>query len=188
MASKICGKTFGVAKQTVVIPVIVGVDFESFLAGLNQVLSMIPQRRANGEVLPGKTVLSISMGWSPSLVSVPAINLCQRLLQSIMNLGVIVVTTAGNSALRQGAARTDYPAQLSTSSFPLIAVGGVTLNWEPWVTSQDADVYLVGVDVECADGKDKNFKKSRKSTGTSGGKPTIMKASRFLRSSLSHAS
>lgn len=170
MASKICGKTLGVAKQAIVIPVIVGVDFESFLAGLNQVLSMIPQRRANGEVMPGKTVLSISMGWSAGKVTLPAMNLCKSLLQSIMNLGVIVVTTAGNSAKRQGVARTDYPAQLSTPSFPLIAVGGVTLNWEPYETSQNADVYLVGEQVDCADGRDKNFEKSRKTTGTSSGK------------------
>ena len=187
MVSKICGRTFGVAKQTMVIPVIVGVDFESFIAGLNQVLSMIPRRRENNEVMPGKTVLSISMGWSPSLVSASAMNLCQSLLQSIMNLGVIVVTSAGNAALQRGVARTDYPSQLSTPSFPLIAVGAVTLKWEPWVTSQNADVYLVGVEVDCADGKDKNFEKSRKSTGTSAGEQIALNASPFLRSSLSHA-
>lgn len=175
------------AKQTIVIPVIVGVDFESFIAGLNQVLSMIPERRANDEVMPGKTVVSISMGWSPSKVSVDAANLCQSLLRSIMNLGVIVVTTSGNSALIRGVARTDYPAQLSTPSFPLIAVGGVTLNWEPWAASQNADVYLNSVEVDCADGRDKNFKNDRKTTGTSAGKQIIIKTSRSLRSYSSHA-
>lgn len=185
MASKICGKTNGVAKQTIVIPVIVGVDFKSFLAGLNQVLAMIPQRRANGEVMSGKTVLAMSLGWPPNVVSVSAANLCQRLLQSIMNLGVIVVNTAGNDALLT-VYRTDYPAQLSTPSFPLITVGGVTLDFVQHETSQNADVYAVGREVDCADGKDRNFQNFRKSSGSSAGKQIITKASPFLRSSLSH--
>lgn len=158
MASKICGKINGVAKQTKVIPVIVGVDFKSFLAGLNEVLSMIPQRRDNGEVLPGKTVLAMSLGWPPSKVSVPAANLCRRLLQSIMDLGVIVVNSAGNDA-SQTTYRTDYPAQLSSPTFPLITVGGITLDFERYQTSQDADVYLVGKEVDCADGKESEFPK-----------------------------
>ena len=157
---------------------IVGVDFASFLAGLNQVLTMIPQRRAEGQVLPGMTVLSISMGWSAGSVSLSAVDLCKRLLQSIMNLGVIVVTSAGNDAA-QTVSRTDYPAQLSTPQFPLITVGGVTLDWEPWETSQDADVYLVGKDVGCADSKDKNFQALRPSTGTSAGKQITTKDNAF---------
>ena len=76
MASKICGNINGVANQTIVIPVIVGVDFKSFLAGLNQVLAMIPVRRANGQVLPGKTVLAMSLGWPPGKVNLEAANLC----------------------------------------------------------------------------------------------------------------
>ena len=178
MASKICGKVSGVAKQTKVIPVIVGVDFKSFLAALNEILTRIPTWRVRGKALPGKTVVSISMGWPASVVSVSAMHICQRLLQTIMNLGVIVVTSAGNDGA-QTVHRTDYPAQLSTPNFPLIAVGGLTLDWERYGTSQAGDVYLVSKDVGCADGADKNFQHIRASTGTSAGKQTTMKTLPF---------
>ena len=102
-----------------------------------------------------------------------------------MNLGVIVVTTAGNDAALT-TYRTDYPTQLSTHSFPLITVGGVTLDFAQHETSQNADVYLVEKRVDCADGKDEKFQNFRKSSGSSAGNQIITKASPFLRSSLSH--
>lgn len=166
MASKVCGKTSGVAKQTIVIPVVISPSYQSIIAGLEELLADIPVRRKSGQCTQGKTVVSISLGFP-----IPDSTYRQRLqetLQGIMMYGVIVVVAAGNDAQKAGSPSSDYPALLATSSFPLIRVGAVDKTGALAEFSQEGDVYTCGVEALCAD-KDFAFFE-RDSDGTSGGK------------------
>ena len=151
MASRICGKRSGVAKQTTVIPVVTTGSQESLVATLQQVLEDIPERRKKGQCLPGKTVVTMSL-----IIPVPNptyVTLLSDAIKGIINLGVVVVCAAGND----GADPDDdwesnyYPAALAKTKLPwLFRIGavdnkGILPSW-----AQQGDVYAPGVDALCA--------------------------------------
>ena len=84
-----------------------------------------------------------------------------------MNLGVIVVVAAWNSAKTAVFFNSDYPSKLASANFPLIRVGAVDKTGAPAAFSQEGDFYTCGVNALCADA---NFViQERDSDGTSGG-------------------
>jgi len=115
MASKVCGRKSGVAKQSIVIPVVIGSNIQSIIAGLEALLNDIPLRRKRGQALPGKTVVSMSLGVNSD--NQGYITQLQNTVKAIMDLGVIVVVAAMNERLKSGFANT-LPSQTS-AEFPL---------------------------------------------------------------------
>ncbi len=177
MASKICGKRCGVAKQAMVIPCLVSGSFKSFLVVLDKIIEDIP-RRWNldpQQALPGRTTVSISLGWKVSEIGGQQgkDDLLAK-FQAIIRLGAVIAVAAGNGADPsdgddyEGYENSRYPALLAVTTLPsLIRVGAVDLTGRPAAFSQDADVYTVGVDSPCA--KSTNNLWEMHSDGTSGG-------------------
>ena len=151
MASRICGKRSGVAKQTTIIPVVIVATQESLVAGLEKVLADIPERRKKGQCLPGKTVVTMSLNFPIS--DSKYITLLSDAIKGIINLGVVVVCSAGNDDgpnSDEWEASTD-PAALARTQLPwLFRIGavdntGVLPSW-----AQKGDVYAPGVAALCA--------------------------------------
>ncbi len=172
VASKVCGRRNGVAKQATVISVMHAESLESILSGLNVVLTDIISRQNNGQALPGKTVLSMSFAVPAAEINKKQRNYMQSLLQAIMNRGVICVCAAGNYAEDEGFPRTRFPAALASDTFPLIPVGAVDITGTVPSFSQEGIVYTVGVDSLCASFDSNLFELDAE--GTSGGKPQRM--------------
>ena len=152
MASRICGKRSGAAKQTTVIPVVIGETEEGFLSALQKVLADIPERRKKGQCLAGKTVVSISIGIEAYVADY--ITLLSDAIKGIMDLGVVVVCAAGNDDEPNSddwEATISYPAALANTRLPwLFRIGasdnkGVLPYW-----AQKGDVYAPGVRALCA--------------------------------------
>lgn len=186
MASKICGKTSGVAKQAIVIPVVISPSYQSIISGLEKLLADIPTRRTSGQCTAGKTVVSISLGVPISDITYR--KAMQDTLEGIINLGVIVVVAAGNARKTAGFTSSDYPALLATTSFPLIRVGAVDRTGALADFSQEGDTYTCGVEALCAD-KDFTFFE-RDSDGTSGGKSqthSLLSQRSFIHCTMLHA-
>ena len=152
MASKVCGKKSGVAKQAVVIPVVFSSNYQSAIAVVQQVSIDIRSRRdraTNKQALPGKTVVSISWGFPPT--NSDYVTQFKDALQAIMDLGVIVVVSAGNSRKLRGFVSQYYPEALALSDgFPLIRVGAVDASGLIADFSQEGDVYTEGIAAKCA--------------------------------------
>lgn len=173
MASRICGKRSGVAKQTTIIPVVILPSQESFLSGLQQILADIPGRREKGQCLPGKTVVTMSINMQ--FHDPKYITLLSDAINGIMNLGIVVVCSAGNdgknSDYNDWEAST-YPAALARTKLPwLFRIGavdnkGVLPDW-----TQQGDVYAPGVDALCAN-KD-GLTLEEQSDGSSGATASI---------------
>ena len=166
VASKVCGARTGVAKQARVISVVNAESMESVLACLNLILNNIISRQSKGQAMPGRTVVSMSLGIPPP-VSKTQRAYMQSLLRAIMNLGVICVCSAGNSAETMGFPRTGYPAALASDTFPLIPVGAVDVTGAVPAFSQEGMVYTVGVNSPCAAYDDHQLQNY--ADGTSGG-------------------
>ena len=173
MASKICGKKNGVAKQATVISVMHAESTESILSGLNLVLTDIISRQNNGQALPGKTVLSMSLAIPAASINRRQRNYMQSLLKAIMNRGVICVCAAGNAAEDEGFPRTRFPAALASDTFPLIPVGAVDVTGTVPDFSQEGMIYTVGVNSHCASFDSNMFDVD--ADGTSGGEAQRMK-------------
>ena len=151
MASRICGKRSGVAKQATVIPVVVLGSQESLVAALQQILGDITERREKGQCLPGKTVVTMSLN-----IPVPDsvyVTLLTDAIKGIMNLGVVVVCSAGN----YGNDPEDdwesffYPATLAKKRLPwLFRIGAVNNKGIIPAWAQKGDVYAPGVSALCA--------------------------------------
>ena len=167
VASKVCGARTGVAKQAKVISVVSTGKVAAVLACLHSILDNITSRQAKGEAMPGLTVLSMSFGIQPPVINKKEREYMQSVLQSIMNLGVICVGSAGNSAKNLGFPRTNYPAALASDTFPLIPVGAVDITGTVAPFSQEGVVYTVGVNSPCAAYND--YQTEDNADGTSGG-------------------
>ena len=177
MASKICGKRCGVAKQAMIIPCLVSGDFKSFLVVLDKIIVDIPRRWGLNprQALPGRTTVSISLGWKESQIGGQQgkDDLLAK-FQAIIRLGAVIAVSAGNGADLsdgdgyEGYENSRYPALLAVTTLPsLIRVGAVDLTGKPTAFSQDADVYTVGVDSPCANNTNNLWE--MQSDGTSGG-------------------
>lgn len=185
MASKICGKRCGAAKQATVIPCIISGSFKSFLVVLDKIIEDIPRRwRLNPQsALPGRTTVSISWNWPPDKIGGQnGLNDLVAKFRAINNLGAVIVCSAGNFAdpsnyPYEGFPNSRYPSLLATTGMPsLIRGGAVDVNGAPAVFSQEADVYTVGVDAPCANHSNNLWEVD--SDGTSGGelfiRPTLL--------------
>ena len=152
MASKVCGRKSGVAKQTIVIPAVFDSSYQSCIAVLQELENDIKNRRnreTNQQALPGKTVVSIS--WGFYITNSNYVTQIKNALQGIMNLGVVVVVSAGNAKLTRGLVSYYYPEVLAISDdFPLIRVGAVDESGLTAYFSQEGDVYTEGVAAKCA--------------------------------------
>ena len=168
MASKVCGRKNGVAKQTIVIPVVFSQSYESFFAAFELLENDITARRAretNKQALPGKTVVSIS--WAIATSKTDYIAQMKNALQAIMNLGVVIVVSADNRELVDGFVSESYPTALALlDDFPLIRVGAVDESGRLAWFSMEGDVYIVGVGGKCAVAGLSNLE--RDTEGTSG--------------------
>ena len=137
------------AKQATVIPVVIDETYQSLIAGLEQVLLDIPDRRRKyNQAIAGRTVLCIS--FSDEITYQSYIMALKNVLEGIMAQGVVVVVSAGNYAKIDGFVSIDYPAVLASSEFPIIRVGvadqrGIVPDW-----AQEEEVYYCGVGIFCA--------------------------------------
>lgn len=134
------------------IPAVFDSSYQSRIAVLQQLEIDIRIRRGNTgnpQALAGKTVVSISWGF---WISDPDyITQFKNALQAIMNLGVVVVVSAGNSKLLTGPVSRFYPEVLALSDgFPLIRVGAADESGLSAYFSQEGDVYTEGVAAKCA--------------------------------------
>ena len=151
MASRICGKRSGTAKQTTVIPAVVGETVEGFLSALQKVLADIPERRKKGQCLAGKTVVSISL--TVDNYDVDYITLLSDTIKGIMDLGVVVVCSAGNDDEPNSDdwEASSYPAALARTRIPwLFRIGACDNKGVLPVWAQKGDVYAPGVKALCA--------------------------------------
>ena len=176
MASKICGSRCGVAKQAMIIPCLVTGSFKSFLVVLDKIILDIPTRwrMQPPQALPGKTTVSISLGWRESEIGGQQgkDDLLAK-FKAIINLGAVIAVSAGNGGNPsdvdyEGFPSSRYPALLAVTTLPsLIRVGAVDLTGRAADFSQEADVYTVGVNSPCANNSNNLWE--IESDGTSGG-------------------
>ena len=144
------------AKQATVIPVVINETYQSLIAGLEQVVWDIPdRRRLYNQARAGRTVLCISLSAEITYQSYKTA--LQNALEGIMAQGVVVVVSAGNYAESDGFVSIDYPAALTSSDFPLIRVSvvdqlGIVPDW-----AQEGDIYYCGVDILCAKKSDGGY-------------------------------
>lgn len=144
------------AKQATVIPVVIDETYQSLIAGLEQVLFDIPDRRRKyNEAIAGRTVLCISL--SAEIRYQSYIMSLKVALQGIMAQGVVVVVSAGNYAKTDGFVSIDYPAVLASSDFPIIKVGVVDQKGIVPAWAQEGDVYYCGVGILCAKKSDGGY-------------------------------
>ena len=196
MASKITGSRCGAAKQAVVIPCIVSGDFKSFLYVLDKIIEDIQRRwlLSPRQALPGKTAVSISLGWKTSQVGgQQGINDLLAKFRALNSLGAVIAVSAGNQnkpsdADYEGYANSRWPPLLATNGMPsLIRVGAVDLDGDLAPFSQEGDVHTVGVHAPCANSSNNLWEID--SHGTSGGElfhrssSPVLSSHRFLYSS-----
>lgn len=152
MASRICGKRSGVAKQTTIIPAVLKLTVESMVSVLQKILADIPERRKRGQCLPGKTVVTMSIG--VEILHFKDVTLVSDPIKGIMNLGVVFVCPAGNGGVdpKWGDWEdTDYPAALVRTKLPwLLVIGAIDNEGVLPDFAQKGDVYAPGVKALCA--------------------------------------
>lgn len=169
MASKVCGKRSGVAKQATIIPVVLPTDNEdidSVISAIGLVDADIQARRSRKlpqtpSALEKRTVMMIPVNMQLEDVDDDYIEFLAVAIQAIMDLGVIVAVPAGNHAYEYGQelVAATYPAAFAESRLPsLIRVGVVDQNGEPPTWAQKGDVYACGIGVLCARQKSSSFK------------------------------
>lgn len=186
MASKICGKRCGAAKQAKIIPCLVSGEFKSFLLVLDKIILDIPRRwkLSPPQALPGLTTVSISLGWKEDwLGGQEGKDDLLAKLQALIKLGAVIAVSAGNGANPsdinyEGFPSSRWPAVLATTTLPsLIRVGAVDLTGRATAFSQEADVYTLGLDAPCANRSTNLW--NMESDGTSGGELFINPALPF---------
>ena len=173
MASKVCGKRSGVAKQATIIPVVLATDEEddfsidSMLSAVLLVEADIRARRSREppqtpSALEKRTVMMMAINVEIDEADYQIyVELLAVAIQAIMNLGVIVAVSAGNHAYEygEGYIADTYPAALAVSRLPsLIRVGAVDQDGLPPSWAQQGDVYACGVGVLCARQNSFSFK------------------------------
>ena len=151
MASRICGKRSGAAKQATVIPVKIIATDESVVSGLQMILADIPEKRKKGLCLAGKTVVTISMNFP--MYDAKWITLLSDAIKGIMDMGVVVVCSAGNDDNQNSDdwEASTYPAALARTRLPWLFRIGACDNQSvlpKW--AQKGDVYAPGVKAMCA--------------------------------------
>ena len=164
-ASKVCGRVSGVAKQATVIPMRTHSYGPQWLISvLHKILGEIPARRQKNppQCLPGKTVVLILFDYDLTDKQYGlgfeqqdyAKSMIQNAIKAIMDLGVIVITLAGDqkvdTTIPPGS---NYVPQALASVMPLLRVGSVDKNGRRSPYSKQGDVYMVGQDFLCADVK-----------------------------------
>lgn len=164
MASKVCGKRSGVAKQATIIPVVLNDDetgdfsIDSIVTAVQLVLADINARRSQElpqtpSALPKKKVMMMAINVETGLEDQNYIESLATALQAVVDLGVIIAVPAGNSAYKYGEAlvAASYPTALAVSRLPsLIRVGVVDQSGIPPTWAQQGDIYACGVGVLCA--------------------------------------
>lgn len=171
MASKVCGKRSGVAKQATIIPVVLNVNAEgdfsidSVVTAVQRVLADIGPRRSQTppSALEKKTVMMMAVNIEIEFRDRKFKEPLATALQAIMDLGVIVAVPAGNYANERGEGfvATTYPAALAVRRLPsLIRVGVVDQTGKPPSWAQQGDVYVCGVDILCANVNSFSFRES----------------------------
>ena len=169
MASKVCGRRSGVAKQATVIPVVLDADedgdfsVDSIVTATQLVLADIGARRSREppSAIASKTVVMMA-------INIPVedqkyIDALATALQAIMDLWVIVAVTVGNYGDEDGQefVATTYPAALAVSRVPsLIRVGAVDQSGNPPAWAQQGDVYACGIGTLCANQNSFSFKEN----------------------------
>ena len=117
-------------------------------SALYSVLLDLPNRRARGEALPGKTVMIIT--WPVK---------DERLWESfkvvfkyLMQDGIIIIASAGNykgldpAEVKGAGPKCMLPPQMwASDDFPIIRVGGTDLQGKVADFSQEADIHTVGI-------------------------------------------
>lgn len=163
-ASKVCGRVSGVAKQATIIPM----RTHSFgpqwlLAVLHKIMGEIPARRQKNppQCLPGKTVVLILFDYDVTDQQYglgfekqdEVKSRIQDAIKDIMDLGVIVISLAGDQKvdLNIPSASTNYIPQTLDSALHLLRVGSVDKTGRRSPLSKRGDVYMVGQDFLCAD-------------------------------------
>ena len=191
-ASKICGKVSGVAKQATVIPMRThGFGPQWLIAVLHKILGDIPSRRQRDppQCLPGKTVVVITFDYDLTDQKQYELNFQQQdyaksmllnAIKAIQDLGVIVITLAGDEMVDITASSTSNNVpQALASKIPLIRVGSVDISGKKTLQSKKGDVYMVGQDFVCAEPNFLPFplqprnKYITNGLGTAGGKPSL---------------
>ena len=171
-ASKICGRVSGVAKRATIIPMnrtLFGPQW--LIAMLHKILGEIQARRQkkSPQCLPGKTVVVLLFDYDLTDPQYELNSKQQDLAQSmigiaikaIMNLGVIVITLAGEEkmvkTLNQPASNY-VPQAVASQEIPLLRVGtvdntgrisSVLKNGDVYYPKK-GDVYMVGQNFVCA--------------------------------------
>ena len=172
MASKVCGRRSGVAKQATVIPVVLNVaddgnfSIDSVVTATQLVLADIiarrsPQPPSTPSALEKKTVMMMAI--NIDIEDAKYIEALAVALQAIMDLGVIVAVPAGNYAFEngEGFVAKNYPAWLAVNRLPsLIRVGVVDQNGIPPKWAQQGDVYACGVGILCANPNSFSFREN----------------------------
>lgn len=165
MASKVCGKRSGVAKQATIIPVVIATDedddfsLDSMVTAVQLVEADIQTRRSRQlpltpSALEKKTVMMMALNvYVDDKEEELYMEFLAVALQAIMDLGVIVAVSAGNyhGEHGEGFVATSYPSALAVSRLPsLIRVGAVDQSGMLPTWAQQGDVYACGDDVLCA--------------------------------------
>ena len=154
--SKVCGKIAGITKETTIIPVkFNSANILSLTSMWSKVLKDV-RRRQTGyppTALPGKTVINFSNRVEVTL-DLPALSQLKLVLKRLMDLGVVIVASAGNDALEYGSpAITGYPQLWASNEFPIIVVSSVDRTFAPSPFSQYGEqtcVWAIGSENVCA--------------------------------------
>lgn len=155
VADKAAGTNNGASKKAKLIEVKVGVESPAAVVeGLDLVKSDIaahPERRRKSIVL---IVIASQIAVDPNSIH-PVVQRQRKLVKDLMNMGVLVVASAGNYAEESGRKEVDtIPSVFASHDFPLIVVGNVNYEGEIDSTSQRGEkvvIYAFGEDVTCQD-------------------------------------
>ncbi len=123
-----CGIRSGVAKKTTIIPVRYNTKSLTFALAIllwRDILKDVRERQnaSPPTALPGKTVINFSGGVQSNDPRYE--ERLKPIIQEIMDLGVVIVAAAGNSAKSAGPAITIFPAAWAAIDFPVIVVSSV---------------------------------------------------------------
>lgn len=161
-AAKIGGRVSGVAKQATIIPMRThGFGPQWLIAVLHRILGEIPRRREQSppQCLPGKIVVVITFDYDLTDKQYElsfeqqdyAKSMMRNAIKAIQDLGVIVITLAGDELadITNPFVSNNVPQTLA-SEIPLIRVGSVDQTGKMTLQTKKGDVYMVGQSFLCA--------------------------------------
>lgn len=131
VASKIGGKRFGVDKRAMLIPVKSNPSLGSLMDALGQVVREFTRMEVAQIPIKGWNVVHIAGGWKgpsspPERSELIWAEHMKGQIERLLDLGVVVVVSAGEDKSINYGEITSWPAMLAASpSIPIITVGGV---------------------------------------------------------------